>query len=226
MKRYNRRDFLKTTLAASAANLAPFNIGKAGVSPNSKLNIAGIGVGGQEIAAVHGDRQTVGEADLVFVLPGLLLFLRLDRWEHFSLAGFYLAVMAWSLTREGLVIHRPNLELRTASTTEAIELAAADIDVLERRTQDDPNTQRLVIDLQRSTIQTPQQDASGQERRNSRDERDPEPVAQAGRKLRRSDCLDCRTGLRWLQRSDVRADRSAQCYVGCCYRDGTGASVD
>ena len=47
MSSINRRDFLKTTLAASAANLAPFNIGKAGVSPNSKLNIAAIGVGQQ-----------------------------------------------------------------------------------------------------------------------------------------------------------------------------------
>lgn len=41
----NRRRFLKSALAASAAGIAPFNILKAGPSPNSKLNIAAIGVG-------------------------------------------------------------------------------------------------------------------------------------------------------------------------------------
>ena len=47
MKSLKRRDFLKGTLAASAIGVAPFNILKAGPSPNSKLNIACIGVGGQ-----------------------------------------------------------------------------------------------------------------------------------------------------------------------------------
>ena len=47
MKSINRRDFLKGTLAASAIGVAPFNILKAGPSPNSKLNIACIGVGMQ-----------------------------------------------------------------------------------------------------------------------------------------------------------------------------------
>jgi len=47
MKSINRRDFLKSSLAASAIGAAPFNILKAGPSPNSKLNIACIGVGSQ-----------------------------------------------------------------------------------------------------------------------------------------------------------------------------------
>ena len=47
MKSMNRRNFLKGTLAASAIGVAPFNILKAGPSPNSKLNIACVGVGGQ-----------------------------------------------------------------------------------------------------------------------------------------------------------------------------------
>lgn len=47
MKSLRRRSFLKTTLAATAFGTAPFNILKAGPSPNSKLNIAVIGVGGQ-----------------------------------------------------------------------------------------------------------------------------------------------------------------------------------
>jgi predicted dehydrogenase len=45
MKSIKRRDFLKGALAASAVGVAPFNILKAGPSPNSKLNIAAIGVG-------------------------------------------------------------------------------------------------------------------------------------------------------------------------------------
>jgi predicted dehydrogenase len=47
MKPITRRQFLKSSLAASAAVVAPFNILPAGASPNSKLNIACIGVGGQ-----------------------------------------------------------------------------------------------------------------------------------------------------------------------------------
>ena len=47
MKSIKRRDFLKGVLAASAVGVAPFNILKAGPSPNGKLNIAGIGIGGQ-----------------------------------------------------------------------------------------------------------------------------------------------------------------------------------
>ena len=45
MKSIKRRDFLKGALAGSAMVAAPFNILKAGASPNSKLNIACIGVG-------------------------------------------------------------------------------------------------------------------------------------------------------------------------------------
>ncbi len=47
MKSINRRNFLRTGLAASAFGVAPFNILKAGPSPNSKVNIACIGVGNQ-----------------------------------------------------------------------------------------------------------------------------------------------------------------------------------
>ena len=47
MKSTTRRTFLKSTVAASAVGITPFNILKAGPSPNSKLNIACIGVGGQ-----------------------------------------------------------------------------------------------------------------------------------------------------------------------------------
>jgi len=47
MKPIKRRDFLKSTLAATAIGITPFNILKAGASPNSKLNIACIGVGSQ-----------------------------------------------------------------------------------------------------------------------------------------------------------------------------------
>ncbi len=46
MKSVNRRQFLKSSLTASAVLAAPFNILTAGASPNSKLNIACIGVGG------------------------------------------------------------------------------------------------------------------------------------------------------------------------------------
>jgi len=45
MKSIKRRDFLKGALAGSTMIAAPFNILKAGPSPNSKLNIACIGVG-------------------------------------------------------------------------------------------------------------------------------------------------------------------------------------
>ncbi|RLA41027.1 MAG: gfo/Idh/MocA family oxidoreductase [Gammaproteobacteria bacterium] len=45
MKPLTRRNFLKTALTTSAIAAAPFNILKAGPSPNSKLNIAFIGFG-------------------------------------------------------------------------------------------------------------------------------------------------------------------------------------
>jgi predicted dehydrogenase len=52
-RKLNRRTFLKGTLAASATAVTPFNILRAGPSPNSKLNIACIGVGrrGAQVAA-------------------------------------------------------------------------------------------------------------------------------------------------------------------------------
>lgn len=42
-----RRSFLKTTLATTAYGVAPFNILRAGESPNSKLNVAIVGCGQQ-----------------------------------------------------------------------------------------------------------------------------------------------------------------------------------
>jgi len=48
MKPLNRRQFIKSSLAASAAVIAPFNILPAGASPNSKLNVGCIGVGGMQ----------------------------------------------------------------------------------------------------------------------------------------------------------------------------------
>ena len=45
MKPFSRRKFLRCSLAATGVGIAPFNILKAGASPNSKLNIACIGVG-------------------------------------------------------------------------------------------------------------------------------------------------------------------------------------
>ena len=47
MKLVNRRNALRSVAAASLVTAAPFNILKAGPSPNSKLNIAVIGVGNQ-----------------------------------------------------------------------------------------------------------------------------------------------------------------------------------
>jgi predicted dehydrogenase len=49
-----RRSFLQGALAASAAGIAPFNILRAGPSPNRKLNIACIGVGGRGAAVAAG----------------------------------------------------------------------------------------------------------------------------------------------------------------------------
>ena len=53
-----RRTFLKSALAASAAGVAPFNILKAGPSPNSKLNIACIGVGRRGAGVADGMAAT------------------------------------------------------------------------------------------------------------------------------------------------------------------------
>jgi len=53
-----RRSFLKTTLALSASGSAPFNILKAGPSPNSKLNIAVIGVGKQGTSNARSFQKT------------------------------------------------------------------------------------------------------------------------------------------------------------------------
>lgn len=58
MKSIKRRDFLKGTLAASAIGVTPFNILRAGPSPNSKLNIACIGVGRRGAGVAAGMANT------------------------------------------------------------------------------------------------------------------------------------------------------------------------
>ncbi len=56
--RIMRRTFLKGALAATGTGLVPFNILKAGASPNSKLNIACIGVGQRGAAVAAGLART------------------------------------------------------------------------------------------------------------------------------------------------------------------------
>jgi predicted dehydrogenase len=60
-----RRLFLKSALAASAAGVAPFNIQAAGPSPNSKLNIVGVGIGrmGANNLKSLGSHNIIGIAD-------------------------------------------------------------------------------------------------------------------------------------------------------------------
>ncbi len=60
-----RRPFLKSALAASAAGVAPFNIQAAGPSPNSKLNIVGVGIGRMGTGNLKslGDHNIIGIAD-------------------------------------------------------------------------------------------------------------------------------------------------------------------
>jgi predicted dehydrogenase len=64
LKPIKRRSFLKATLATTAFGAAPFSILPAGPSPNSKLNIACIGVGGQG----SGDASYLARADNVIAL--------------------------------------------------------------------------------------------------------------------------------------------------------------
>ena len=64
MKSIKRRDVLKGALAGAAVGVAPFNILKAGTSPNNKLNIACIGVGGMGSM----DAYTLSRTDNVIAL--------------------------------------------------------------------------------------------------------------------------------------------------------------
>jgi len=64
VKSIKRRDVLKGALAGTAVGVAPFNILKAGASPNSKLNIACIGVGGMGSS----DAATLSRTDNVIAL--------------------------------------------------------------------------------------------------------------------------------------------------------------
>lgn len=72
MKPLNRRNFLKGTLAATAVGTAPFNILKAGPSPNSKLNIACVGVG----------RQGAGNAENLVRTDNIIAFCDVDEAWH------------------------------------------------------------------------------------------------------------------------------------------------
>ncbi|MHC4683925.1 MAG: twin-arginine translocation signal domain-containing protein, partial [Planctomycetota bacterium] len=78
MKSMRRRDFLKGAVAASAVGVAPFNILKAGPSPNSKLNIAAIGVG----------QQGSGNADYLTRSNNVIALCDVDQaWHGKAIAG-------------------------------------------------------------------------------------------------------------------------------------------
>ncbi len=61
MQSIKRRSFLKAALAASAAGVARFNILAAGPSPNSKLNVVGVGIGRQG----SGDLRALGGHNII-----------------------------------------------------------------------------------------------------------------------------------------------------------------
>ena len=61
MQSIKRRRFLKAALAASATTIAPFNILAAGTSPNSKLNVVGVGIGRQG----SGDLKALGNHNII-----------------------------------------------------------------------------------------------------------------------------------------------------------------
>lgn len=66
MRGINRRGFLKATIAASAAGVAPFSILAGGPSPNSKLNLAGVGIGrmgSNNLRQLRGQHNIIGIAD-------------------------------------------------------------------------------------------------------------------------------------------------------------------
>jgi len=65
MQSIKRRSFLKAGLAATATGMAPFNILAAGPSPNSKLNVVGVGIGRQGSADLRalGSHNIIGIAD-------------------------------------------------------------------------------------------------------------------------------------------------------------------
>ncbi len=77
MNTLKRRDLIKGVLAASAVGAAPFNILKAGPSPNSKLNIACVGVG----------RQGTGNASALSRLGNIVALCDVDH----ALAGKQIA---------------------------------------------------------------------------------------------------------------------------------------
>jgi predicted dehydrogenase len=78
MKSIKRRDFLKGALAGSTMLAAPFNILKAGPSPNSKLNIACIGVG----------MQGSGNAEYLTRSNNVIALCDVDKaWHRKAIAG-------------------------------------------------------------------------------------------------------------------------------------------
>src|SRR5210317_1901927 len=78
MKSIRRRDFLKGALAGSTMVAAPFNILKAGPSPNSKLNIACIGVG----------MQGSGNAEYLARKNNVIALCDVDKaWHRKAIAG-------------------------------------------------------------------------------------------------------------------------------------------
>lgn len=65
-KQMKRRDFIKRAVAASAVAAAPFNILKAGETPNNKLNLVGIGIGSQgsgDLSHLASSHNIIGIAD-------------------------------------------------------------------------------------------------------------------------------------------------------------------
>ena len=78
MKSIRRRDFLKGALAGTTMVAAPFNILKAGPSPNSKLNIACIGVG----------MQGSGNAEYLTRSNNVIALCDVDKaWHRKAIAG-------------------------------------------------------------------------------------------------------------------------------------------
>jgi len=77
-RKLDRRSFLKGTLAASATAVVPFNILRAGPSPNSKLNIACIGVGRRGAGVAAG----MAGADNIIALCDVH-----ESWHQKAIAG-------------------------------------------------------------------------------------------------------------------------------------------
>ena len=62
MKPHSRRHFLQASASASAAALMAFQAGAAPKSPNEKVNIAGIGIGGMGAALLMAHQDVLQPA--------------------------------------------------------------------------------------------------------------------------------------------------------------------